>query len=280
MRNPNDRLVRIVTGSRIAFALTVLIAAAALATRPAMSDDDPWPEIRESLFEQRLIASDGQSVKLFAPKRAEDAALVPLTIYIAEDRVARAKQLTLVVDQNPAPVAAVFVFGEAYRSGGEIGDRTIEARVRLESMSRVRAILESDDGALYEASQFVSGAGGCTSTSLKDVDEALAGIGKIKLKIAREPTRGQAWNEVQLMIRHPNFSGMQIDTRTNTYTPVRVVDRIDVDAGSMRLLTIESGIAISEDPNFRFTFARNDRAPLTVVARDTDGKLFRAQSEQ
>jgi sulfur-oxidizing protein SoxY len=279
MRNPNDRLVRVVTGYRVAFALTVLIAAAAFATRPAMSEDDAWPEIRETLFASRQIVEDA-SVKLFAPKRAEDAALVPLTIYIAEDRVARAKQLTLVVDQNPAPVAAVFVFGEAYRSGGEIGDRTIEVRVRLESMSRVRAILESDDGALYEASQFVSGAGGCTSTSLKDVDEALAGIGKIKLKIAREPTRGQAWNEVQLMIRHPNFSGMQIDTRTNTYTPVRVVDRIDVDAGSMRLLTIESGIAISEDPNFRFTFARNDRAPLTVVARDTDGKLFRAQSEQ
>lgn len=279
MRNPNDLLVRVMTGSRVAFALTVLIAAAAFATRPAMSEDDAWPEIRETLFASRQIVEDA-SVKLFAPKRAEDAALVPLTIYIAEDRVARAKQLTLVVDQNPAPVAAVFVFGEAYRSGGEIGDRTIEVRVRLESMSRVRAILESDDGALYEASQFVSGAGGCTSTSLKDVDEALAGIGKIKLKIAREPTRGQAWNEVQLMIRHPNFSGMQIDTRTNTYTPVRVVDRIDVDAGSMRLLTIESGIAISEDPNFRFTFARNDQAPLTVVVRDTDGKLFRAQSEQ
>lgn len=279
MRNPNDPLVSVVTGSRVAFALTVLIAAAAFAMPPAMADDDPWPEIRESLFASRQIVEDA-SVKLFAPKRAEDAALVPLTIYIAEDRIARAKQLTLVVDQNPAPVAAVFVFGEAYRSGGEIGDRTIEVRVRLESMSRVRAILESDDGALYEASQFVSGAGGCTSTSLKDVDEALAGIGKIKLKIAREPTRGQAWNEVQLMIRHPNFSGMQIDTRTNTYTPVRVVDRIDVDAGSMRLLTIESGIAISEDPNFRFTFARNDQAPLTVVVRDTDGKLFRAQSEQ
>ena len=279
MRNPNDRLVRVVTGYRVAFALTVLIAAAAFAMPPAMADDDPWPEIRETLFASRQIVEDA-SVKLFAPKRAEDAALVPLTIYISEDRVARAKQLTLVVDQNPAPVAAVFVFGEAYRSGGEIGDRTIEVRVRLESMSRVRAILEADDGALYGASQFVSGAGGCTSTSLKDVDEALAGIGKIKLKIAREPTRGQAWNEVQLMIRHPNFSGMQIDTRTNTYTPVRVVDRIDVDAGSMRLLTIESGIAISEDPNFRFTFARNDQAPLTVVVRDTDGKLFRAQSEQ
>lgn len=256
-----------------------LALASMLLSATARADSEAWDQIRASLFQTRQIANDGHSVKIFAPKRAEDAALVPLTVYIAGVFVRRAKQMTLVVDQNPAPVAAVFQFGDAYRAGGDIGDQTIEARIRLDSLSAVRAILETEDGGLYEASQFVAGAGGCTSTSLKDMDEALAGLGKMKLKVATDATRGAEWSELQVQIRHPNFSGMQIDTRTSTFTPAHFVDRIEVDVGTERLVTIESGIAISEDPNFRLSFGRRDRSVVTLVARDTEGQLFRSQVE-
>jgi sulfur-oxidizing protein SoxY len=244
----------------------------------ARAEDDPWSEIRQNLFASREIVADG-SVKIFAPKRAEDAALVPVRVYIGAERVLAARRLTLVVDHNPAPVAAVFHFGDLYRTGGDVGDRSIEARVRLENMSRVRAILETADGALYEASQFVAGAGGCTSTSLKDMDEAMRGLGKIRLNVESDPTRGNMWHEVQVQIRHPNFSGMQIDTKTNTYTPAEFVDRIEVAIGKEHLVTIESGIAISEDPNFRLAFAKQDPPTLTLVARDTTSRTFRAQSQ-
>ena len=131
--------------------------------------------------------------------------------------------------------------------------------------------LELEDGTLYVASQFVAGAGGCTSTSLKDMDEAMRGLGKIRLKVETDLTRGGLWHELQVRIRHPNFSGMQIDTRTNAYTPAKFIDMIDVDVGTKRLLSIESGIAISEDPNFRLTFAKPEPASVTIVARpETD----------
>ncbi|MCC7252339.1 quinoprotein dehydrogenase-associated SoxYZ-like carrier, partial [Hyphomicrobium sp.] len=182
------------------------------------------------------------------------------------------------IDENPAPVAAVLRFADAYRNGN-VGDRTIEVRVRLESMSRVRAILETSDGALYAASQFISGSGGCTSTALKDMDEAMAGIGRTRLRVADDPTRGPLWSEVHVQIRHPNFSGMQIDTRTNRYTPALFVDRIHVDVGHEPLVSIESGIAVSEDPSFRLSFARHDRATVSLVAHDTDGRTFRSRAE-
>lgn len=253
-----------------------------LATHAARADDSAWAGIRAGLFQDRLIESDGEAVKLFAPRRADDAALVPIRMFVAGDLVASARTLTLIVDENPAPVAAVFRFGEAYRgdSGGDIGDRAIETRVRLENMSNVRAILETEDGRLFEASQFVAAAGGCTSASLKDMDEALAGLGKTRLRVGGDATRGDAWSELVINIRHPNFSGMQIDTRTNAFAPAHFVEHVDVRIGEAELVSIESGIAISEDPHFRLSFASRERTGLSLVARDTEGGVFRATGER
>jgi len=259
---------------------TLLLAAvASLAMSPAWADEEAWDQIRSTLFPGRAILAEGDTVRLFGPKRADDAALVPVTVYLSESDIRRVKRLTLVVDQNPAPVVAELEFGEAYRTGAAVGDRTIEARLRLEQMSRVRAILETDDGTLHEASQFIAGSGGCTSTSLKDMDEAMSRLGEIKLRTASDVTRGPEWSELQIQVRHPNFSGLQIDTRTNTFAKPLFVDRLDVDLAGIRLVTIKSGIAISEDPTFRMSFARRDGARIAVTAHDTDGRRFRAETE-
>lgn len=254
----------------------LVLAALAGVANGARADDAAWKDIRAGLFQNRAIVNDGVAVKLFGPRRAEDAALVPIRIYISGEMVPQARTLTLIVDQNPAPVAATFNFADLYRAGGDIGDRIIETRIRLESMSSVRAILEISDGRLFEASQFVSGAGGCTSASLKDMDEAMSGLGRMRLRVDGDPTRGEAWNELQIQIRHPNFSGMQIDTTTNAFAPAHFVEEIDVDLGTNRLMTIESGIAISEDPHFRMSYASAERSPVNLTVRDSEGREFQA----
>ncbi|MBN8913262.1 MAG: quinoprotein dehydrogenase-associated SoxYZ-like carrier [Rhizobiales bacterium] len=259
--------------------LAVTALSALLLAGAARAEEGAWKDLRADLFQAREIVEDGRAVKLFGPRSAEDAALVPVTIYIAADLVSQARQLTLVIDENPAPVAAVLRFADAYRNGGDVGDRTIEARIRLETMTRVRAILETGDGTLYAASQFIAGSGGCTSTALKDMDEAMAGIGRTRLRVADDATRSPLWREVQVQIRHPNFSGLQIDTRTNRYTPAVFVDRIHLEVGQQPLVSIESGIAISEDPFFRLSFAGGDRAAVSLVAHDTDGRTFRSRAE-
>lgn len=252
----------------------VLTAGMLFSLTPAWAGSgEPWATIRESLFEKRELIAD-QSVKLFAPKRAEDASLVPIRVYISGERIAHAQRLILVVDNNPAPVAAEIRFGDLYRKG-DIGDRSIKTRIRLESMSKVRAILELNDGSLFEASQFVAGSGGCTTTALKDSEAAKRGLGKLRVNIAEEPTRGDLWHELQLQIRHPNFSGMQIDPSTNAHVPAEFVESIDVRIGQQHLVTIESGVAISENPNFRLSFAKEQPQQATVIARDTSKRTFR-----
>lgn len=246
----------------------------------ARADEAAWGAIRKDLFQDRPIIEDGRSVRIVAPRRAEDAAIVPVTIYVSGEVAARARQLTLIIDANPAPIAAVFTFGDMYRNGGEVGDRIIETRIRLNDMSSVRAVLETADGpgTVYAASQFVSGAGGCTSTSLKDMDEALASLGNTRLRVYRDPTRGAAWREALLQVRHPNFSGMQIDRKTNEYLPARFVERVELTVGDRPLMSIESGMSIAENPSFRLSFASASGAPLNAIVRDTNGGLFSAHA--
>lgn len=254
--------------------LSVLMLALAAPGSPALAGDEAWTEIRKDVFGPGRIETDNGSVRLFGPKRAEDAALVPVTVYIAADLVPEAKRLVLVVDNNPAPVAATFDFAEAYRTGADIGDRTIETRIRLNSMSAVRAVVETADGKLLSGSQFIAGSGGCTSTSLKDLDEAMARLGQTRVAVMADRTRGPLWHELRLQIRHPNFSGMQMDALSGSYTPVHYVERIRIDAGGAPLMSIESGIAISEDPHFRLTFARTGESAVNVTVQDSKGTVF------
>ncbi len=237
---------------------------------------EAWQQIKSTLFAERTVTETGTLLRVMAPKTAEDAAVVPVSITIAAEAVGRSRAVTFVVDNNPAPVVAKISFGDLYRAGADVGDRTIELRFRLDQLSRIRAILELDDGSLHMASRFVAGSGGCSSTSVKDVDQALVNMGKTRLRLATDRTRGENWREVQAQIRHPNFSGLQIDAKTNGYTPPHFVDLIEINLGPERVATLETGISISEDPNLRLSFASNTQEPLTMTARDTNGNVFQA----
>ena len=93
--------------------LTVVAAAAmALSSLPARADD-PWPDIKRDVFDNRDIAEEDGTISLEAPYRAEDAAVVPLTMRIPASIARDVKTLTLIIEKNPAPVAATFHFGEA-----------------------------------------------------------------------------------------------------------------------------------------------------------------------
>ncbi|RUP10743.1 quinoprotein dehydrogenase-associated SoxYZ-like carrier [Hyphomicrobium sp.] len=242
----------------------------------AMGDDDPWPEIQRALFSSRPVQDDPASVQIFAPNQADDAAVVPISIKIPSKVAASAKALTLIIDRNPVPVAATFAFGNGFRSGPDVGERTIATRVRVDAFSRVRAVLETTDGVLHMASKFVIGSGGCSAPASKDPEQALAQMGKAHLTILRDDSNGKDWREARVMIKHPNFTGMQMNKTTGNYTPARFVNAIEVKQGNTVLWSMEGGISISEDPNIRFTFATESPEDLEFNATDTAGAKFRA----
>lgn len=235
----------------------------------AQTADEVWQGLAKDIFQSRAMTSGRETISLQAPQEARDAALVPMTINL-EQPATRVRSVTLVIDANPAPMAAKFTIGP------NSGLTMISTRVRVNDFTNVHAVAEASDGSLHMTQRYVKGAGGCAAPSVKNMDEALANLGLIKYREIPAGDLGAAnRREGQIMIRHPNASGMQMDQRSNSYIPARYVDRLVVKQGDDLLFQMDGGISISEDPNFRFTFVPNGAKALSIEAHDSDGKIFR-----
>src|SRR5829696_2613702 len=142
--------------------------------------EDAWKGFRGDVFGDRPIREDSPLVLLTAPARAEDAALVPVEMRAAVppgDPRTIAK-ITLIVDENPAPVAATF------RLGPDRREAHLSTRLRVNAYSFIRAVAETSDGELHMTTRYVKAAGGCSAPALKDQDESLAMLGETRLRLA------------------------------------------------------------------------------------------------
>ena len=253
---------------------SLLVCAFALAYGPALAaDEEPWAALKSELFGTRAIAAESAGLELDAPYRAEDAAIVPITVKIPAS-LGAVKTLTLVVDKNPAPIAASFAFGPAAGTG----DRSISTRLRFDNYSNLRAIVEKADGTLLMVTKFVKAAGGCSAPALKDADEAMANLGKSQVKLLASPDGNTDMRSGLVMVRHPNYSGMQMNQETGLFIPAKYVSKMDVSRGGETVFKLEAGISISADPNIRFTFANGSNNQIAVTTTDSDGNVFTAQS--
>ena len=259
---------------RAAGLLVVLIAALAVAgpagaTDGASAEDQRWNALREMLFADRPIHDGSALLELEAPYRAHDAAVVPIGIRstFAQSAARHVRTITLLIDQNPAPIAGRFHFSPAS------GIAAIDTRVRVNAYTNVRAIAELSDGELYMTSRFVKASGGCSAPAGKDQDAALARLGKMKLRPGGTLELGQA-NRAQLLISHPNNTGMQMDQLTRHYVPAHFVRRIEVRYGDEPVLTVESDISLSEDPSIHFHFLPRSEEAMTVTVTDSEEQVF------
>ncbi len=253
-------------------ALVLLALGFALPSRAA-EPQDPWPGLARDVFNGRDLADGAGLIAIEMPYRAEDAAIVPVTLRTTlppgDTRVVKA--ITLVIDQNPAPVAATFQVGA--------GVTMISTRVRVDSYTNVHAVAELSDGQLYASAVFVKASGGCSAPTAKNAEEAKANLGQMRFrqfaKAADGPT--SAPREAQIMIRHPNNSGLQRDQVTLLYVPAFFVRELRVWQGDDLVLAMDGGISISEDPNIRFTYLPNGATRFRVEAVDTDGHVFKGE---
>jgi sulfur-oxidizing protein SoxY len=238
--------------------LAILLA---LASPAAAQDEAAWGEIRANIVGEKPIGDGAALVSLEAPARAEDAALVPVTLRLTGTGAAITR-LTLVVDENPAPVAGTFTFPAGLHAF------TLSTRLRVNSYSYIRAIVETADGRVAMVKRYVKAAGGCSAPAGKDPAEARAHVGEMRFRSFAEQ------GEAQIQLRHPNNSGMQMDQVTRLYTPAWYVEALSVRQGDAPLFTLTGGISISEDPTFRFNYSSTG-APVTIEAKDTEGRVFR-----
>lgn len=224
-----------------------------------------WAELQQALFPGRSVQNGATWIEIQAPERALDAALVPVGLTLRGDRPI--KGVYLVIDNNPGPLAGHFTFGP-------LGDaHSLKLRVRVNAYTYLHAVAETGDGQLFAAARFVKAAGGCSAPSGADEQQAVQDLGHIKLRFPQPFAAGRT-QEVQLMIRHPNFNGMQMNQMTHLYTPAMFIRTVDVSYNGIEVVHLDSDISLSADPVLSFGFTPPDKGRMQVLVRDTKDASF------
>jgi sulfur-oxidizing protein SoxY len=253
--------------------LGALMCWSGLPASTAAESDDPWPEIASNVFHGQKLVDGSGLIALEMPARAEDAAIVPVTMRTTlpagDARTLRA--VTLIVDANPSPVAATFKVGS--------GVTMISTRVRVNSYTDVHAVAELSDGRLYMVKTYVKAAGGCSAPMASNSAELKATLGQMRFRQFATPKTGSAsrLREAQIMIRHPNNSGLQRDQVSLLYIPLFIVRQLRIWQGDQVLLEMDGGISIAENPAIRFSYMPNGASSFRAEAVDTDGHVFKGE---
>jgi sulfur-oxidizing protein SoxY len=278
---PTDRIAKVGAAMntqprlhrRTFLALVAVCAAARRAAAQTPPGEGSWPALAAQIFSGRPVQDGAAILGIDAPYRAEDAALVPVGLrsLLAADDNRQVRRITLVIDENPSPLAAVFSPTPAS------GLRSLSTRVRIDDYTNVHAVAELSDGQLYAAARFVKAAGGCSAPAAKlEADAIPLGTMRFRQFPAAEGA-APGLREAQLLIRHPNYTGMQMDQLTRLYVPAHFVNSVRIWQGDDLLLAIEGGISISENPAFRFDYRPNGAASFRAQIDDSEGKSFKQE---
>ena len=231
-----------------------------------------WQKVRASLFKSRPIAAASDDViSLVVPARAEDAAIVPIAIHtrLLQTPTRYIDKVYLIIDNNPSPISAIFQFTP------QSGRADIETRVRVDEYTHVRAIAETNDGRLHMATAFVKASGGCSAPPGKDAQAALASLGRMRLSVEGRAEDNQP-QLAQLMISHPNNSGLALDQVSRLYTPAYFVRQVNVSYAGVLVMSADVDFSISENPNFRFYFLPRGDGELKAEVIDSHDLRFQS----
>jgi sulfur-oxidizing protein SoxY len=264
-------------GRHLRLTCIAAILGAALSAPPSFAGNsdayDPWPGLVQDIFSNRPMNDGSDVIAIEMPYRAEDAAIVPVTLRtkLSPGDGRRVRSITLVIDRNPAPMAAKFELGP------DANVSEISTRVRVNNYTDVHAVAELSDGQLYVSKTYVKASGGCSAPAAKNAEEARNRLGQMRYRqfVRADEAPANQIREAQIMIGHPNNSGLQMDQLTQLYIPAFFINDLRLWQGDSLVLAMEGGISISEDPNLRFTYVSNGAKRLRAEAKDTDGHVFR-----
>ncbi|MEQ8799745.1 MAG: quinoprotein dehydrogenase-associated SoxYZ-like carrier [Salinisphaeraceae bacterium] len=260
-----------IAATAIAGLLGLTMPGAATADEEQIPESSAWPSLKAEHFGDRPIRDGEAVIGLDAPYRAEDAAIVPIGITdkLPSDSERRIERLWLVIDNNPVPMSAEFEFGPAAASAD------IATRVRVNAYTHMRAIAETSDGQLYMTTRYVKASGGCSAPASKDPEAALANMGQIRLReLSGSDKPGR---RIQMLTRHPNHTGLQMNQVTRLHVPEYYVNAIEINAGDRNVLSATMTFSLSENPSLRFSYQPAGSAPLTIAVRDTEENTFTAE---
>ena len=226
------------------------------------TDSSPeWEKLRATLFQARPIEAGADTVQLIVPLRAAYGASVPVKIVskLAQTPELFVKRMTLLVDKNPSPVAAVLDLTV------EVGQADFETRLRVDEYSHIRIISELSNGTLHMDSRYVKVSGGCSAPPNRD---QLHNLGKTVFKLPTE-VKMNAPTTADVQVVHPNDTGFELNNITIMFIPPHFVRTLKVSYDDRKVFDAELDFSISENPSFRFNFVPHGAGLLKAEVEDS-----------
>ena len=246
-------------------ALAVPMARAAVGGLPVNTghaDSSPkWENLRSHLFGKAPIDATSGRVQLIVPLRAPYGASVPIKIVslLPQRPELYVKKMTLLVDNNPSPVAAILNLTT------EVGQADFETRIRVDEYGHVRLIAELSNGELHMDSRYVKTSGGCSAPPNRD---ALNLIGRTVFKVA-DTVKMEQPTTADVTVIHPNDTGFELNNVTVMYIPPHFVRSIKVSYAERKIFDADLDFSVSENPTWRFNFVPHGSGELRAEVEDS-----------
>lgn len=234
--------------------------------------DKYWGRLQKQYFaDKKLEESDAISIK--APVRAESGAQVPFefSVEYPNNEGQYIKSVSVIADTNPVPMVAIYHFTP------ESGKAAVNTRIRMESDAYVHVVAETSDGRFLMNKVPIKAAGGCGGSVSGDESIARQSAGKMKLSV--KPGVANELSTAHLLIKHPMFTGLQMDLVSQGYRPAFFINKIVAKFNGQVVFDADTFIGLSEDPNLQFPFKADKPGTLTVDISDNEGKVFSTSTE-
>lgn len=236
----------------------------------AQSPVDVWATfLKPKYFQDVTLLEDQSVIELVTPYRSEDASFTPVSIKAKIPQTAERyiQKIYVIVDNNPEPLAGVFTLTPA------VGRADLALRLRINDYTNVRAVAVLNNGEAHMVANYVKAQGGCSAPLGADLKTAMDRMGKMNFRTLGTQNADQTIVG-QLMLSHPNITGMQKDQKTQLIRPAHYVTKVNISLDGQLLMTAETGIAISEDPSFRFFLKPSHDGELKAEVTDSKGMTW------
>lgn len=256
-----------------------LLGATAL---PALAGE-AWESIRTELYGDRTLMDGTDVIAIDAPYRSQDDARTDIAAFISAPHGMNVGKVTVVLDDNPMPVSAVFDLDTPQPRF------FFDATLRVNGPTPLRVIAETTDGQLWMSETFVktSGKGACSAPPGTDPTEALATLGNMEIDVDAgirlagvQPLDALSLRQRKLNvdIQHPSHSGMQMDQISLLFIPMRYVEQVDIDLDGAGYVGITGSISLSENPRIGVSVPASTQS-VDVTMTDTSGTVSQAHKK-
>ena len=258
--------------------LLALTCAATLAALPVRAEP-AWDLLASELFGDRALVPAPEAIVIDSPYRSDNDARTRIAAEIDPPGDARVSTVWLVLDDNPMPVSAIFALAEPMPRFG------FDVTMRVNGPMPLHVVAETEDGALFVAETFVktSGQGACSAPPGTDPDLALADLGRMDIAITPRSDiagrlaalSGDRRDQLDIDIRHPSHSGLQMDQISLLFIPVRYIADIGISLDGRDYAGVTGSISLSENPRIGMTVPGGAQS-VGVTMTDTEGTTTRA----